>query len=130
MPVDIHNEHLNRVLKDSVGDMGANLSEGAIVQRSKSLKGVMDIVHTFDVNTNLHAVSTDHTVSSSRKDDVVLAELLKSQVFDYIPGRKHKSFANISPNVSGHINASKFFQWLKEQDKTVKYQKVQMLLYY
>ena len=89
MPVDLHNEHLNRVLKDSVGDMGANLSEGAIVQRSKSLKVVMDIVHTFDVNTNLHAVSTDHTVSSSRKDeDVVLAELLKSQVFDYIPGRK------------------------------------------
>ena len=131
MPVDLHNEHLNRVLKDSVGDMGANLSEGAIVQRSKSLKGVMDIVHTFDVNTNLHAVSTDHTVSSSRKDDVVLAELLKSQAFDYIPGRKHKSFANISPNVSGHINASKFFQWLKEEkDKTVKYQKVQMLLYY
>lgn len=71
--------------------------------------------------------------SSKKKDEeMVLAELLKSQVFDYIPGRKHKSFANISPNVSGHNNASKFFQWLKEQkDKTVKYQKVQkMLLYY
>jgi len=71
-------------------------------------------------------------VFSSKKDeDMVLAELLKSQVFDYIPGRKHKSFANISP-MSGHNNASKFFQWLKEQkDKTVRCQKVQkMLLHY
>ena len=132
MPVDLHNEHLNRTLKDSVGEMGANLSESAIVQRSKSLKGVMDVVQTFDVNTNLHAVSTDHTVSSSKKDeDAMLTELLKSQVFDYIPGRKHKSFANIRPNVSGHINASKFFQWLQEQkDKTVKYKKMEKLLLY
>ena len=132
IPVDLHNEHLNRMLKDSVGDMGANLSGSAVVQRSKSLKGVMDIVHTFDLNTDIHTLSTDHTASSLKKDeDAVLMELIKSQVFDYIPGRKHKTFANISPNVSGHINASNFFQWLQEQkDKIVKYQELENMLLY
>ena len=132
IPVDLHNEHLNRMLKDSVGDMGANLSESAVVQRSKSLKGVMDIIHTFDLNTDIHTLSTDHTASSLNKDeDAVLMELIKSKVFDYIPGRKHKTFANISPNVSGHINASNFFQWLQEQkDKIVKYQELENMLLY
>ena len=60
----------------------------------------------------------------------MLAELTKSEVFDYIPGRKNETFANIFPNVSGHINASKFFQWLQEQDKIVKYQELENMLLY
>ena len=116
IPVDLHNEHLNRMLKDSVGDMGANLSEGAVVQRSRSLKGVMDVVHRFDLNTGLHTLSTDHTASSLKADeDAVLTELLESKVFDYIPGRRHRAFANISPNVSGHINASNSFNGLRNR---------------
>ena len=46
--------------------------------------------------------------------------------FNYFPGRKHKIFANICLNVSGHIHASNFFQWLQEQkDKILKDQEME-----
>ena len=40
IPVDLHMEHLNRLLKDMIVGIGANISESAIVQSSKSLDGI------------------------------------------------------------------------------------------
>ena len=124
IPIDLHNERLNRILKNSIGDMGANVSEKAIVKRSKSLKGVIDILDAFDSDTEINPSSSHHSMPSQRKDeDTVLEQLLKTKVFDYTPGRKHKSFSSILPNVSGHINAAKFFQWLQEQKQKMLKQK-------
>ena len=59
MPVDLHNEHLNRKLKDVVSGVGANMTEGLIVEPSKSLNSV-------DTTT----VSVHHTEKfSTRPED-------------------------------------------------------------
>lgn len=43
IPVDLHMEHLNRLLKDMIIGIGANVSEQAIVQSSKSLDGIKSV---------------------------------------------------------------------------------------
>ena len=43
IPMDLHMEHLNRLLKDMIIGIGANISESAIVQSSKSLNGIKTV---------------------------------------------------------------------------------------
>ena len=91
IPVDLHNEHLNHALKTAVSCMGANVATNTILQCGK---GLMQTVDNFDAENELHPVSTRHTHSSLAKDeDTVLEELVdKSHVFDYVPGRQHRTF--------------------------------------
>ena len=43
IPVDLHNEHLNRKLKDIISGVGANIAEDVVVQASKSINAVDQI---------------------------------------------------------------------------------------
>ena len=105
IPVDLHMEHLNRLLKD--------ISESAIVQSSKSLDGIKTVCDNFDKSAGIHADSINHTKKSSKKDqELVVKQLLKSKVFSYIPGRKHAAFPNIRPNLAQSIDTKSLFKWL------------------
>ena len=106
IPVDLHNEYLNHVLKTAVSAVGANVSPASILQCGKSIKGLVDTVNAFDKEHHVHPVSTKHTRSSLVKDeDAILDELVKkSHVFEYIPGRAHHTFRNIAPNPTSSID--------------------------
>lgn len=113
IPVDLHNEHLNRALKTAVSAVGANIAPETIIQCGKSIKGIMDTIDSFDKE---HCISQSsamsvHTRSSLQKDeDAVLEELVtKSHVFDYIPGRVHNTFPKIESNPSLNIDTKKLF---------------------
>ena len=119
--LDLHMEHMNKKLKECVGSFGANFSEKIVVQSGKSLKGIMDVCKHFDDICQLEPLSSRHTIASSMKDiDTVLQELLKSRVFDYIPGRKHKSFPSIKPNVFQEINVENYIKYLTSQKRQLK----------
>lgn len=111
IPVDLHNEHLNRALKTAVAGIGANIAPKTILQCGRSLKGLMDVEDIFDKEHGIHQVSTKHTCSSVVKDeDAILEELQqKSHVFDYIPGRVHHTFSSIDPNPALSIDKEKLF---------------------
>ena len=48
IPVDLFMEHLNRILKDYLMGLGANVSEATIVHTSKSLHNLMDVSKKID----------------------------------------------------------------------------------
>lgn len=117
IPIDLHMEHLNRCLKDSIIGLGANITENVVVQSSKSLKGIVDVCSNFDHISGVTPESIHHTKKGSQADrDLVLAELtLKSRVFDYIPGRQHHStsFSALSANIAQAIDAGSLFEWFR-----------------
>ena len=83
IPVDLHNKHLNHALKTAGDGMGANVAENAILLCGKSLIGIMQIANNFDLESEVHPVSTPHTSSLVKDEDTVLEELVdKSHVFD------------------------------------------------
>ena len=110
-------EHLNRVVKDFVANLGANKGENTIIQCGKSLAGIMAICHEFDVENNLAPQSVEHTKQSYSKDfKHVLKELvLTSHVFDYVPGRFHQSFKTIEPNIAASIDLENLLKWLNDK---------------
>jgi hypothetical protein len=122
IPIDLYMEHLNRCLKDNIIGLGANVTEGTVVQCSKSLKGILDVCNNMDQVCGVIPESIHHTRKGSQTDqDMVLAELTtKSRVFDYIPGRCQKS-THTTLNVADCIDAKKLFEWVhKHKMKRIK----------
>ena len=119
---DLHMEHLNKVVKGCVANLGANISEQTIVQCGKSLSGLIDICKHFDKENNVTPSSVEHSYANSAEDmRRILVELTStSRVFDYIPGREHKTFKRINSNVARSIDAKKLLDWLQTMKK--KYQ--------
>ena len=98
--LDLHMEHMTKELKECVGSFGANVSEQLLVRSGKSLKGIMDVCNHFDDICQLKPLPSRHTTATSIKDkELVLQELLKSRVFDYIPGRKTQVISNYEAKI-------------------------------
>ena len=119
LPVDLQMEHFNRILKDAVIGVGANVTEKVIVEASKYINAVHTICVNFDNATNIKPESIHHTRKSSVQDMKLILKQLstESDVFSYIPGRCHKSTPHIQPNVTRTIDAGALFKWLKQHQK-------------
>ena len=112
--LDLHMEHLNRMVKDYVVNLGANVAEKSIIQCGQSLKGLLETCGNFDQQMQVVS-SIKHTRSSDTKDEtIILKELIdKSHVFNYTPGRTHPSFKAIQPSIAEHVNTPKLVDWIK-----------------
>ena len=121
LPVDLYMEHLNRTLKDYLGNAGANISESSVVRASKSLHALFQISTQFDNSSGINPVSLHHTKRGYGKDlELILNELVStSHVFDYVPGRCHASFKTIKPHITSHLDTDKLMQWLKMHVKNI-----------
>lgn len=118
IPVDLHNEHLNRKLKDVISGVGANVTEKLIVEVSKSIQALDTICENFDHATLVRPESVHHTRKASEGDlKAVVKQLVQSNVFSYIPGRQHRSFANDKsmPNLLRSIDTKGLFTWLHQK---------------
>ena len=93
IPVDLHMEHLNRHLKRLITGLGANCTRKAIVNISKCINSLLAITTALDNELNIQPDQTHHTQSSTAADEkLIMTELVtKSHVFDYSPGRQHRS---------------------------------------
>ena len=112
---DLHMEHLNRVCKDAVAHLGANKTPGAIVRIGKV---VGTISNTLNKVTGVSSVSGEHTRRSDSGDlKLVINELCKSNVFENIPERKHRSFPSIRSNMFEPSTQKQFNSWMTENFK-------------
>lgn len=90
IPINLHNEHMNRALKDAVLGLGANVTASRIVSVSRAIENLEEICHKTDKELGMHPSSIHHTTHSSAKDEkMIVNELLNnSKVFDYVPGQR------------------------------------------
>lgn len=116
IPVDLMNEHLNRALKDAVAGTGPNIAQHTILQCGRSLDGLQKVTNSFDRQHGLHPESVEHSRPSLAKDErLIIEELSQSKVFDYIPGREHRSFRTIKANAAQNVNLKKLTESILRQ---------------
>lgn len=94
IPIDLHQEHLNRTLKSTQRSMGANLTSDALVRAGKSLATVHNVCTQFERQTvSTATVSGVHNIPSFGKDlERVLALLKEEDVLEAKVSRSHKTF--------------------------------------
>ena len=116
IPVDLHNEHLNRgTLKEAISAVGANVNANTIAQCGKSLKGIIDVGTQFDRQQNIRKTSSEHSKASIANDEkTIIEELLTNRIYEYIPGRHHSSYKDIKPCISMTLNFDKLTETIKK----------------
>ena len=112
IPLDLHQEYLNRLLKDMIKNFGANKRDEAIVRSSKALGTLQNMLYQFDKENHNQAPTGAHSKPSYKNElNSIINELKKHQVFDIIPQRKHESFPK--PSNLLHIKPkNSMVEWL------------------
>ena len=115
IPCDLHLEHLNRVCKNAISDLGVNKTEKAIKRVGNVLGTLYPALQQFDSDNHIRDTSGTHHMPTSEKDrDRIIHELQQTNVFSSIPNRTHhQSFPN-PRHVLHHSDHETLHQWIME----------------
>ena len=93
IPADLHMEHLNRLIKEAIRNLGANKTKNAIARIGRAIGTIAPVLQHFDQENSVTSISGAHRIASFEKDrNIVVSELVKSEVFSTVPNRKHNTF--------------------------------------
>ena len=85
-------EHLNRLAKDAVKNLGANKTEKAISHVGRALGTIAPVLSKFD-DENFKTPSGMHKIASYERDrKVVMKEFAHANVFSTVSDRARPSF--------------------------------------
>ena len=116
IPCDLHMEHLNRIVKESMRHLGANKTEHAILRASKASHILSTLLSNFDQVSSIREVSGHHAQASEKSDVArMITVLCDSSVFSLQEGRMHASFKNFKSNgLVTSLNNEKLHRWMHE----------------
>ena len=113
---DLHNEHLNRLVKIEIEGLGANKSKKAITRSGKAIGVVTKAVETLDEAIGISPRSSKHSTKGMEKDVFVITDQLrKCDVFN--PGSKlrHKSFNHLKTNIIKTLDETSLKEWMVDR---------------
>ena len=118
IPCDLHNEHLNKLFKEIVSNMGANMSEAAITRAARSVTILQELSTRFDNATGVPVTRSAHSTMDDTKDvNSVVTVLMKKKILETRKGRSHSTFKKFSPNPSPSLNQEKVLGWISNKDR-------------
>ena len=92
-PLDLYQEHLNRLCKECIKGLGSNKIKVSIVRYSKALGILEEMLDNSDEYNNVSIPSSVHQPLSCHQDgQLIIKQLQQSRIFDIIPYRKHQHF--------------------------------------
>ena len=116
IPADEHQEHLNRVCKDSISHLGANKTKESIIRVGKCVGMISKVTENFDKQFCVAKTSGKHTVSSSKKDmDIIVNELVEREILTSKKDRKHSECTKRS--VFDRVSKLQIRDWVKKHTK-------------
>ena len=119
---DLHNEHVNRIFKEAIGNMGSNFTEHSTTRVARSVTFLDNLANNLDKQCSVVPDTTAHHTRSSDHDiRQVCNTLCKQQSFTVIPGRYHSNFKSLSTNPLKSLDWNKMEKWVKA--KALQYEK-------
>ena len=95
IPCDVYNEHINRLVKYIIQNMGSNLTEKSLQRAARSVSTLHSICQVFDVQSGVPHGTVAHSTRSDTQDIVkVVNTVIQNQLLVPVPGRKHSVFQN------------------------------------
>ena len=119
IPCDLHNEHLNKLVKSIITNQGPNFTEAAIQRAARSVTTLQAVIAKFDQQSNVPPISNSHSTKSLEQDVAkVVSTVLKQEILSVKPGRKHSSYPTLRTNPLWNWDLSKTEKWIesKKQD--------------
>lgn len=114
---DLHLEHLNRLCKDAIKNLGANKSGKAFVRIGKSAQVLHDILGNFNESAGVSVDSGAHTHRSNVEDLKKITKALKDArvLTKEQEPRHHNSFEGFCCNLFKKIDQKTFELWIHQR---------------
>ena len=118
IPCDLYNEHINKLIKVIITNMGPNLTEASLQRAARSVSTLHSICENLDLTTGVPVDTTAHSTRPDAVDvqkvtDVVLQHsLLRPGI-----GRSHTSFRELGINPLKKWNISKTLRWIRAKQR-------------
>ena len=81
MAADLHQEHLNRVVKDAIRGLGSNKTEKAITRAGKAFGTLEPVLRQFDAENGLQRFGSHVSPSDAKDARVIVDQLMKTDIF-------------------------------------------------
>ena len=118
IPCDLHNEHVNKLYKEIIGNMGANFTEFASTRAARAVSSLERLALGFERHTGIHPEATAHSRRSDVKDVQIVAEVvLQAKILEVIDERYHSKFPNFSSNPLNRFDMDKMIIWIQKKAK-------------
>ena len=116
IPCDLHNEHVNKLIKEIVGNMGSNLTEEALQRAARSVTALQNICKSFDKQSGVPTGSSYHFTRYDAQDVAKVASVVRDRKLLYpIAGRKHSSCPNFSLDPLNAWDREKTHEWIEKK---------------
>lgn len=79
IPCDLHNEHVNKLVKKIIQNMGSNMTEESLQRAVRCVSPLEAIYKNFDTATHVPVTTSAHSTKSDTGDiDLVVSLVLRS----------------------------------------------------
>lgn len=113
---DLYNEHVNRLVKYILQNMGSNLTEKALQRAVRSVSPLFAICNHFDSESNVPTTTSAHCKKSDTQDiEKVVSLVLRQNLLQKEGSRSHQSFPNIHLNPLHNWDRKKTQTWIREK---------------
>lgn len=118
VPLDLHMEHLNLMLKQLTKNSGGHLTERTIQRNARSLYTISTIMKAVHEDCGKKQPSGHHGGEDPKSSvEIIVKDLITGKVFQHKPGRKgYNSFQNFKKDVIGS-DYRDFFAWARNTIK-------------
>ena len=120
IPCDLFNEHINKLLKCIISNMGSSLTESALQRAARSVTA-LDLQHiceTIDSQSDVPCRTTAHGTRSDKADvSKVIKTVLDNKLLVELGGRQHKCFPDVKPNPLYKWDIVKTDDWIRAKIK-------------
>lgn len=114
IPLDLRMEHLNKLLKIALRQLGSNINESSAQRIAKGLEGLEDLVKNIHRDCSLPNQPGYHSSSHLRETvTIILNDLISEKVFFHHEGRQYKVFQKFSSDLLRKLDHRDFCHWAR-----------------
>lgn len=112
IPLDLRMEHLNKLLKTALKQLGSNISEDAAQRIAKALPGLERLISNVDSDCNVTGKRGYHNAKHLKETVLqITQDLLSEEAFDCKSGRKYQCFKKFKSDLLHKLDHREFFSW-------------------
>ena len=116
IPCDLYNEHINKLVKAIIVNMGSNLTEVSLQRAVRCISLLDATCKNYDAVTNIPVTTSAHSSKSDAGDiSMVVSLVLQQNLLKKMAPRHHQSFPNIKLDPLFNLNRIKMKTWIKEK---------------
>ena len=117
IPCDLYNEHVNKLLKEIIANMGSNLTKEALQRSARSVSTLQALCSQFDQVSGVPVGTSAHSTYSDKKDiEKVVTTVLENDLLSVSAVRRtHATYSRIHFNPLNDWNKGKTKQWIEQK---------------